>query len=105
MSNSGGEHIVWFERLIPLLKENKLSCENGSLRHAEPDEFMFMNVDPENKERAFFKHRDTRNYLIVKLKSNGNGYELEVPMTDQAFMLGFFDCFDVINVKNPPLRK
>ena len=95
--DSGGEHIVWFERLVPLLKTTRLPCENGSMRHAEPDEFMFMHVDPENKERAYFKHRDTCNYVIV-YKCNGV-YLLEVPVTDKPFFRGTFDSFGSVDVK------
>lgn len=90
---------VWFKRLEELLKDRKLPCENGPARVCSPDEFMFMQ---ESAGQGQFKHRDTRNYVMVR-KLTGvpgpfdapspNGYELFVPFTMTAFQRGFFDSF------------
>ena len=86
----------WFGRLVPLLAERKLPCENGPARVCSPDEFMFMHED---RGCGYFKHRDTRNYIVVKRAGvpgtldvpSPNGYELFVPFTTSAYHLGFFD--------------
>lgn len=81
------------------MKDRKLPCENGPARVCSPDEFMFMQ---ESAGQGQFKHRDTRNYLVVRkvTKVPGtfdvptpNGYELFIPFTTAAFFKGFFDRF------------
>lgn len=89
---------VWFKRLEELLKDRKLPCENGPARVCSPDEFMFMQ---EVQGMAQFKHRDTRNYVIVRKSGNPGAFppakpaafELFVPFTMEAFQRGFFDSF------------
>lgn len=86
---------LWFQRLVELLKDRKLPCENMAARVVPPDEFMFMQ---EANGIAYFKHRDTRNYIEVRLATKRDfsvptpsGYELFVPFTQDAFRKGFFD--------------
>jgi hypothetical protein len=59
---------------------------------------MFMHED---RGVGYFKHRDTRNYVVVRKAGpvdifdvpSVNGYELFVPLTTAAFNRGFFDSF------------
>jgi len=59
---------------------------------------MFMQ---ETQGVGMFKHRDTRNYIMVQRAGrvdtfdvpSPNGYELFVPFTQTAFRRGFFDSF------------
>ena len=78
----------WFARLELVLKDRKLPCEHGPARVCEASEFMFMQ---HLGTVASFKHRSTRNYVMVK--QVGSGYELFVPFTMKAFERGFFDNF------------
>jgi len=82
---------VWFNRLIPLLKDRKLPCEYSPARVASVDEFMFMQ---EINGAGQFKHRDTRNYVIVRPVRTPGGYELYVPCTTETYHRGFFDQFN-----------
>lgn len=78
----------WFEKLVPLLASTPLPCENGSLRTASPDEFMFMGVTAWG---GAFKHCDTRNYLYVQ----PNGKLLVPQRPEMAFHRGFFDVVEL----------
>jgi hypothetical protein len=88
---------IWFQRLVPLLKNRKLPCERGPARECSPDEFMFMQV---SGNCAHFKHYGTRNYIYVRKAGpagvldapSPNGWELFVPVTTSSFHLGFFDA-------------
>ncbi|OYW73587.1 MAG: hypothetical protein B7Z37_20980 [Verrucomicrobia bacterium 12-59-8] len=88
---------LWFERLVPLLADRKLPCENGPARVCSPDEFMFMHAD---QIGGYFKHSASRNYIVVKRAGvqgtfdvpSPNGYELFVPFRQSAFEKGFFDA-------------
>jgi hypothetical protein len=82
---------VYFPILEKLLKEQKLPCEHGPARFVDVNEFMLMSVGHCTNE-AHFKHRDTRNYVIVYRRYIGE-WVLNVPMTTDAFHLGFFDKF------------
>ena len=90
---------VWFNRLLPLLKEQKLPCEFGPARIVDVDEFMYMGSDPLGCVTASFKHRDTRNYVMVRKNSTSEPFklpgewELFVPVTMVPFNRGFFDKF------------
>jgi len=89
---------AWFKRLEELLKDRKLPCENGPARVCDVGEFMLMQ---QIGEVGQFKHRDTRNYVMVKkaydkigtFVPSPNGYELFVPFTTTGFHRGFFDSF------------
>lgn len=98
MSPAQQQADLWFGRLVELLKDRKLPCENGPARVCSPDEFMFMQ---ETQGQGCFKHRDTRNYIYVR-KSGAPGafpppvpraFELFIPVTETAFHRGFFDSF------------
>lgn len=59
----------YFKTLEAALKHNVLPADEGGHKHrkASADEFMFMSiVDHEGWEAAKFKHRKSRNYLIVR---------------------------------------
>ena len=76
----------WFGELEKLLARNPLPTESGTPRIAQVDEFMFMN---EEKGTVFFKHRHTRNYILLTSDMFGNRV-LRIP-SGEAFMRGFFD--------------
>ncbi len=98
MSPAQAQCNLWFDRLKPLLVDRLLPCEHGPARVVGLDEFMFMQ---EVLGTAQFKHRDTRNYIMVRpaVKTgefdvpSPNGFELVVPFTTAAFKKGFFDRF------------
>jgi len=88
---------AWFERLEELLKDRKLPCEHSPARVCDVGEFMLMQ---QIGEVGQFKHRSSRNYVMVKKADSSiglfdvpspNGYELVVPFTTTGFHLGFFD--------------
>lgn len=59
----------YFKTLEYALKHNVLPADEGGHKHrkASADEFMFMSIiDHEGWEAAKFKHRKSRNYLIVR---------------------------------------
>ena len=52
------------------------------------EEFMLMEG---NETEVRFKHRDTRNYVILRRSIPGDAWRLFVPMTKNAFFRGYFD--------------
>jgi hypothetical protein len=53
-------------------------------------EFMLMEA---NDTRVHFKHRDTRNYVIMNRSWPDEAWKLHIPSTGNSFMKGFFDKF------------
>lgn len=85
-----------FGRLaVALEKHGPLPCENGSTRVVPADEFMFMHTD--KAKWLFFKHRVTRNYVIVLPDG-----VLQVPSWDMAFHKGVFDGYPEAVVEGVP---
>lgn len=76
-----------FNTLASALSESKLPCEKGPHRWAQANEFMLMGYDFARGEWKF-KHGDTRNYLLVSKDG-----DLRIPMTDEPFKRGYFDCY------------
>ena len=86
---------AWFEKLGVLLQDRKLPCEFGPARVCDLSEFMLMQVVA---GVAQFKHRFTRNYVMVKPAVRDgmgwidpSGFDLFVPVTRTALKHGFFD--------------
>lgn len=79
-----------FNRLATLLAYRMLPTEGGGKRLAGTDEFMLMQV---RDGVAHFKHRDSRNYVHLKVDHEGDGY-LKVPDDGTPFHRGTFDVFD-----------
>ena len=71
-----------FERLDWFLSQVMVQTEHGDPREASADEFMLMHTEG----NLGFKHINTRNYVFI-LPNN----RLYVPVTNNAFMRGFFD--------------
>lgn len=76
-----------FDRLeAALVKYGPLPCEDGSKRVARAGEFMLMQAD--KAKWLFFKHRVTRNYLLV----NPQGV-LKVPNEGTPFRRATYDGY------------
>lgn len=73
-----------FDMLKKALSTAWLPTSDGKSRKARVDEFMFMGASSNYYK---FKHRHTRNYLLVR-KMNG---KIVVPADGGDFMKGFFD--------------
>jgi hypothetical protein len=58
---------------------------NTKYRKADPDEFMFMGYGPGSARHYMFKHRKSRNYLLVRINTG----KIVVP-TGGDFMKGLF---------------
>lgn len=82
---------VAFDKLKRALRNFELPTEGGSRRKADPGEFMLMNM-AQGGSKAMFKHRDTRNYIIIDMKSG----KMEVPITSKPFFRGYFDVFEEV---------
>ena len=83
---------VAFNKLKSALRQTKLPTEKGDMRQAGVDEFMLMNM-AQGGSKAMFKHGDTRNYVILDMKSG----KLDVPRTSKPFFRGYFDVFESID--------
>jgi len=82
-----------FGELAPLVvsrnREVGFAVRSGASRHdVVAAEFMLMEA---NETRAHFKHRDTRNYVVLFRSWPDEAWKLHVPSTGKAFMKGFFD--------------
>lgn len=84
---------IAFDKLKKALRNFELPTEGGSRRKADPGEFMLMNM-AQNGTKAMFKHRDTRNYIIIDMKSG----KMDVPITSKAFFRGYFDVFEDVDL-------
>ncbi len=85
-----------FGRLaVALEKHGPLPCENGPTRVVPADEFMLMCHGKDG--RLFFKHRVTRNYVIVLPDG-----VLQVPSWDMAFHKGVFNGYPEAVVEVAP---
>lgn len=58
--------------------------QQGQRHNMKAEEFMWMNA---NDTEVFFKHRDTRNYVVF---SPATG-RLRIPKTSLSFNRGYFD--------------
>lgn len=74
-----------FEMLARLLETTQLPTEAGPYRQADAGEFMLMR---EEVDGFYFKHRDTRNYLIV---TRAQGEMKIVIPRGGVFCQAFFD--------------
>lgn len=83
---------VAFNKLKSALRRTKLPTEKGDMRQADVGEFMLMNM-AQGGSKAMFKHGDTRNYVVLDMKSG----KLDVPRTSKPFFRGYFDVFESID--------
>ena len=89
-----------FNKLKAALRKTKLPTSTGQMRKAEAGEFMLMNMADGNR-KAMFKHSDTRNYVIVDMKSG----KLDVPVTLKPFFRGQFDVYEEVEQPAPVVKE
>ena len=75
---------VAFNNLKPLVEHRLFRTKYRGPRHLTVSEFMYMGHRNGHDQ---FKHVVTRNYIFVRKIDN----KLIVPLTNEPFMLGFFD--------------
>lgn len=83
---------LWFDRLATALTTTAISDGAGNYRFGTADEFMLMDIEDGacGWSCARFKHRGTRNYLVVQHQSYTGTSTLSVPIADSPFFRGDF---------------